>query len=159
MRRFCKENRGGVAPLIAILSSALVVIFISMLLGLAQLRLYRQEIYRAADLAAIAGAQQLDFAHLIQGELRLEPSAQAIARETLMHNLEQIENHLAESPQQIAQDAEIVVCNPGDVRPYDADPNGPPDVWISLNAPVSWLGEGIWESNVRVVVRAVVHPP
>ena len=91
MRRFCKENRGGVAPLIAILSSALVVIFISMLLGLAQLRLYRQEIYRAADLAAIAGAQQLDFAHLIQGELRLEPSAQAIARETLMHNLEHIE--------------------------------------------------------------------
>jgi len=156
---FWEESKGGVAPLVAVLMAALVSIFFMMLLGLAQLRLIREEVYRAADLAAVAGAQQLDFQRLIQGELRLEPGAPNVARNVLRHNLQHIENHLAERAGRIAHDAEIVVCNPGDARPYGANPSGPPDVWISVEAPVSWLGEGMWESNVRVVARAIVQPP
>ncbi|HIC94944.1 MAG TPA: hypothetical protein EYP09_11980 [Anaerolineae bacterium] len=157
---FLRDGRGGIAPLIAVLLEALIVIFMLMLLGLAQLRLIRMNLYRAADLAALAGTQELDFAALIQGEHRLlKTAAEIAARATLEDNLEDMEKQLAEDPAAIAADAEIVVLNPGDAMPYTGQPATQPEVWIGVEAPPDWLGAGIWPVTIKVVVRAVVSPP
>lgn len=157
---FLEDRRGGVAPLIAVLLMALIVIFMFMLLGLAQLRLIRMNLYRAADLAALAGTQELDFAALIRGEQRLaKTNAENAARATLENNLEEMEKQLAEDPAAIAADAEIVVLNPGEAMPYTGQPATQPEVWIKVEAPPDWLGAGIWPVTIRVVVRAVASPP
>jgi len=157
---FLEDRRGGIAPLITIFLGALTVIFIFMLLGLAQLRLIRMNIYRAADLAALAGTEELDFVALIQGEQRLlKTAAENAARVALENNLEDISKQLAEDPATIAANAEIVVLNPGDAMPYTGQPATQPEVWIKVEAPPDWLGAGIWPATIRVVVRAVASPP
>ena len=160
MRRPVNEERGAVSSLVSLLMMALVPIVFVMVVGLGQLRLLRMEIQRAADLAVLAGIQQLDFRSLIEGGLVLnKPSAEEKLRQVLEANLAPLAPRLNAPPGQIAAIAEVATLNVGDLRPYSQEPATTPEVWVEVEAPVSWLGGGIGPSTVRVVSRAVVCPP
>jgi len=154
------DERGAVSPLMALMMLVLASILFVMVLGLGQLRLLRMEVSRAADLAVLAGLQELDFAALIQGDLVLDKAAaEAAVRSVLEENLEPLAARLSASPAEIAEGAEVVTLNVDDLRPYSEEPATSPEVWVEVEAPVKWLGEGIGPSTVRVVSRAVVSAP
>lgn len=141
------NREGGSATLITILLIPVVVIVLAMVADLGALRHAAARARIAADLAAvIAVNDQDDGALAADGRMRLARDAEQVAREFLRRNLAPLAGALADSPEGIAESAEIRTWAEGGSDSEDGVVYERPAVRIRADVPLrtgalaTWLG-------------------
>jgi len=144
--------------LVALWLMAATALFLYVGVGLGSMRLLREELYHAGDMAALAGVHELDFAQLLEGRLVLEKGrAETTAREFLERNLQPLASRLADTPANIAYaGTQVIALNPGEVNPWTGRSAALPTVWLRIQAPVRTAAGA---HAMTVEVQAVAHPP
>jgi Flp pilus assembly protein TadG len=152
-----KGQQGSAAITVVVLMPLLVGVLAGVI-ELGALRVLAGRVSAAADLAALAAADDQDADALVaSGKLRLAPDAVLVARQFFALNLEPIAPHLATAPEVAAQDADIVAFPDAPVTdPLTGWRFDRPTVRIAASVPVRTpvFGALLLPSIVAVNVRA-----
>ena len=152
-----RGQQGSVAITVVVLMPFLVGILAG-IIELGALRIIAARVSAAADLAALAAADDQDADALVtSGKLRLSPDAVLVARQFFAANLEPIAPHLATAPDVAAKDADVVAFPDAPVTdPLTGWRFEQPTVRIAASVPVRtpMFGALLLPSIVTVNVRA-----
>lgn len=148
----CRDERGGVLPLLAIFLP-LVVIVLALAADAGILLAARGTVYAVADVAALAGAQELDLDRLARGEQYILPARGSFhARSVAWRNL--AANGLLRGNTRV--EAAVINASPRSPRPHPwnglllTDPTVV--VGIRVGVPSHFLS-GVWR-KVPVMAHA-----
>ena len=131
-------DESGAISVYALLMLGLLLLVASLVLDIGAIRAKRLRFEEALEHAAVVAAGQIDPSRLAStGEIHLDPSAAAVAREYLTRNLRPLAGQIAgATPEAVSQAAQVGVTEPGDIDPITGHVVEAPTVSIEAEVPV-----------------------
>ncbi|MHB8572411.1 MAG: TadE/TadG family type IV pilus assembly protein [Candidatus Dormibacteria bacterium] len=135
-----KRQRGQSMLYTVILVPAVLILIAGMVIDIGGLQVQRSRLHWAVDLAALDASTEIDAPfYASTGRIRLDPAAAPAAfRVFLAENLATLPSSVAESPEQLAQAAEVAITDDVPASdPITGQTDEAPTISVRLPVPVT----------------------